>query len=94
MASREVRRLPVSPGRPRRQLDEALLVELAGRGWGFKRIAGEYTARTGAYLSHMTVRDRLPRDGCYLHATFKGDHLRSHILQKGETSYLFRSDYN
>ena len=54
-----VRRTPVSPGRPRRQLDEVLLMELAGRGWGFKRIAGEYTAMTGEYLSHATVRDRL-----------------------------------
>ena len=34
-------------------------MELAGLGWGFKRIAGAYTARTGEYLSHATVRDRL-----------------------------------
>ena len=33
-------------------------MELAGRGWGSKRIAAEYMARTGEYLSHMTVRER------------------------------------
>ena len=54
-----VRRTPVSPGRPRRQLDEALLMELAGKGWGAKRIAAEYITQTGHYVSHMTVRDRL-----------------------------------
>ena len=40
-------------------LDKVLLQELAGMGWWAKRIAGEYTARTGQYVSHSTVRDRL-----------------------------------
>jgi hypothetical protein len=34
---------PVSPGRPRRELDVELLRELRGKGYGYKRIAGEYT---------------------------------------------------
>ena len=50
---------PVSPGRPRRELDVALLRELRDRGYGFKRIAGEYTRETGEYISHTTVRERL-----------------------------------
>ena len=58
MDTRPKSRPPLSPGRPRRQLDEVLLMELAGRGWGSKRIAAEYMARTGEYLSHMTVRER------------------------------------
>ena len=52
-------RLPVSPGRPRVQLDLGMLQELADLRWGFKRIAAEYSRRTGEYISHMTVRDRL-----------------------------------
>jgi hypothetical protein len=50
---------PVSPGRPRRELDVELLRELRGKGYGYKRIAGEYTKMTGEYISHTTVRERL-----------------------------------
>ena len=50
---------PVSPGRPRRELDVELLRELRAKGYGFKRIAGEYTKATGEYISHTTVRGRL-----------------------------------
>ena len=50
---------PVSPGRPRRELDVELLMELRCRGYGFKRTAKEYTRATGEYISHTTVRDRL-----------------------------------
>ncbi len=50
---------PVSPGRARRELDVELLTELRDRGYGFKRIAGEYTRLTGEYISHTTVRERL-----------------------------------
>ena len=50
---------PVSPGRPRRELDVELLRELRDRGYGYKRIAGEYTRATGEYISHTTVRARL-----------------------------------
>ena len=50
---------PVSPGRPRRELDVVLLRELRAKGYGFKRIAGEYTRLTGEYISHTTVRERL-----------------------------------
>jgi hypothetical protein len=50
---------PVSPGRPRRELDVALLSELRAKGYEFKRIAGEYTKVTGEYISHTTVRERL-----------------------------------
>ena len=46
---------PVSPGRPRREL----LSELRAKGYGYKRIAGEYTKVTGEYISHTTVRERL-----------------------------------
>ena len=53
--------MPVSPGRPRLSLDDGLLYELAALGWGFKRIAAEYSRLTGEYVSHMTVRDRLER---------------------------------
>jgi hypothetical protein len=52
-------RLPVSPGRPKVQLDLGLLQELEALGWGFKRIAAEYSRRTGEYVSAMTVQDRL-----------------------------------
>ena len=50
---------PVSPGRPRRELDVELLRELRAKGYGYKRIAGEYTRATGEYISHTTVRERL-----------------------------------
>ena len=50
---------PVSPGRPRREVDVELLRALRGRGSGYKRIAGEYTRVTGEYISHTTVRVRL-----------------------------------
>ena len=53
---------PVSPGRPRRELDVELLRELRARGYGFKRIAGEYTRLIGEYISHPTVRERLVDD--------------------------------
>ena len=59
MAKLGFKGMPLSPGRPRVQLDEELLVELSGLGYGFKRIASEYTRRTGEYVSHMLVRDRL-----------------------------------
>jgi len=38
---------PVSPGRPRRELDVELLRELRAKGYGYKRIAGEYIRVTG-----------------------------------------------
>ena len=44
---------------PRRELDVELLRELRAKGYGFKRIAGEYTKATGEYISHTTVRERL-----------------------------------
>ena len=50
---------PVSPGRPRRELDVVLLRELRGKGHGYKRTAAEYTRLTGEYISHTTVRARL-----------------------------------
>ena len=50
---------PASPGRPRRELDVELLSELQAKGYGYKRIAGEYTKVTGEYISHTTVRERL-----------------------------------
>jgi hypothetical protein len=50
---------PVSPGRPRREVDVELLRMLRARGSGFKRIAGEYTRLTGEYISHTAVRARL-----------------------------------
>jgi hypothetical protein len=49
----------VSPGRPRREVDVELLRELRAKGYGYKRIAGEYTRATGEYISHTTVRERL-----------------------------------
>jgi hypothetical protein len=51
--------LPVSPGRPRREVDVKLLRELRAKGYGYKRIAGEYTKATGEYIIHTTVRERL-----------------------------------
>ena len=50
---------PVSPGRPRREVDVELLRMLRGKGYGYKRIAGEYTRVTSEYISHTTVRKRL-----------------------------------
>ncbi len=50
---------PVSSGSPRREVDVELLRALRAKGYGFKRIAGEYIRATGEYLSHTTVRDRL-----------------------------------
>ena len=50
---------PVSPGRPRRELDVELLRELRDRGHGYKRTAAEYTRLTREYISHTTVRERL-----------------------------------
>ena len=46
---------PVSPSRPRRELDVMLLRELRAKGYGYKRTAAEYTE----YISHTTVRERL-----------------------------------
>jgi len=53
---------PVSPGRPRREVGVELLRELRAKGYGYKRIAGEYTRLTGQYVSHTTVRARLVGD--------------------------------
>ena len=53
--------IPVSPGRPRLQLDDNLIRELFGLGYGYKRIANEYIRLTGQYVCHMTVRDRLTK---------------------------------
>ena len=50
---------PVSPGRPRREIDVELLRELRDKGYGFKRIASAYILVTGEYISHSTVRDRI-----------------------------------
>ncbi len=50
---------PVSPGRPRRELDVELLRELRDRGYGYKRSATEYNRLTGEYISHTTVRARM-----------------------------------
>jgi len=41
------------------ELDVVLLRELSAKGYGYKRIAGEYTRATGEYISHATVRARL-----------------------------------
>ena len=54
---------PVSPGRPRREVDVELLRELRARGYGYKRIASAYTMATGEYISHTTVRERLVNPG-------------------------------
>jgi len=53
---------PVSQGRPRRprrELDVELLRMLRAKGYGYKRIAGEYIKATGEYISHTTARARL-----------------------------------
>jgi hypothetical protein len=50
---------PVFPGRPKREVDVELLRELRAKGYGYKRIAGQYTRLTGQYISHTTVRVRL-----------------------------------
>ena len=39
--------------------DVVLLRKLSAKGYGYKRIAGEYTKVTGEYISHTTVRRRL-----------------------------------
>ncbi len=41
------------------ELDVVLLMDLSAKGYGFKRIAGEYTKGTGEYISHVTARARL-----------------------------------
>ena len=41
------------------ELDVVLLRELSAKGYGFKRIAGEYTKGTSEYISHVTARARL-----------------------------------
>ena len=53
---------PVSPGRPRREVDVELRRELRAKGYGYKWIAGEYTKVAGNYISHTTVRERLVGD--------------------------------
>jgi hypothetical protein len=58
-AKAQLKPRPVSPGRPRRELDVELLRELRAKGYGYKRIAGEYIRVTGEYFSHTTVRERL-----------------------------------
>ena len=40
-------------------MDVELLRMLRAKGYGYKRIAGEYTKMTGEYISHTTVRERL-----------------------------------
>ena len=50
---------PVSPGRPRRELDVELLRELRAKSYGYKRIASAYPRATGEYISHTTVKERL-----------------------------------
>ena len=50
---------PVSPGRPRREVDVELLRALRAKGYGYKSIAREYTKGTGEYISHTTMRERL-----------------------------------
>ena len=50
---------PVSPGRPRRELDVEPLRDLRARGYGYKQIAGENARETGEYVSRTTVRERL-----------------------------------
>ena len=40
-------------------MDVDLIRELRAKGYGYKRIAGEYTRMTGEYISHTTVRERL-----------------------------------
>jgi hypothetical protein len=43
-------------------VDVELLRELRDRGYGYKRIPGEFTKATGEYISHTTVRERLVDD--------------------------------
>ncbi len=42
-------------------MDDSILLELKALGYGYKRIAGEYTRLTSQFVSHMTIRDRLIR---------------------------------
>ena len=44
------------------ELDVVLLRELSPKGYGYKRVAREYTRETGEYISHTTVRERLADD--------------------------------
>ena len=83
----------VSLGRPRRELDVELLRMLRAKGYGYKRIAGEYTKVTGEYISHTTVRERLVggRSDGYLAGQALGmGHrflLREHRTQPGTLEY-------
>ena len=43
-------------------MDVELLRELRAKGYGYKRIAGEYTRVTGEYISHATAMGRLKGD--------------------------------
>ena len=72
-ASKSIKHIPLSPGRPRLDLDEELLSELASLGWGSKRIAAEYLRRTGQYVSHETIRGRLTRSGAATCDMGRGD---------------------
>ena len=47
------------------QLDDSVLLGLKALGYGYKRIATEYTRLTKQYVSHMTVRDRLIKAGSF-----------------------------
>ena len=38
-----------------------LLRELRAKGYGYKRIAGEYIKITGEFVSHTTARERLKK---------------------------------
>ena len=38
------------------ELDVVLLRELSPTGYGYKRVAGEYTRETGEYIGRTTVR--------------------------------------
>ena len=51
--------MPISPGRPKHEVDIERLRDLRDKGYGFKRIASEYIRLTGEYINHSTVRDRL-----------------------------------
>ena len=53
---------PVSPGRPRRELDVELLRKLRAKDYEYKRIAWEYNGVTGEYIFHTTVRAPLVDD--------------------------------
>ena len=40
-------------------MDVELIRMLRAKGYGYKRITGEYVKATGEYISHTTVRKRL-----------------------------------